>query len=109
MEIRKRLGMALEAMKMTRKGMIDVKGGVMLVLGLVMIALVGSIGATILASQQATQTENGTAYNISGYGLTAITNFANQLGTVGLVAGLGLILLVLFGAVYFLFGRTEGR
>lgn len=70
----------------------------------------GSIGATILASNQATQTVNSTAYNVSGNALTGLANFAAQLGNVGLVAGLALILLVLFGGLWFVFsGNMGGR
>ena len=89
----------------TKKGFIDMERGVMLVLGLVVIGIVGSIGATILTTNQATQSANSYAYNISGYGLTGLNSFASQLSNVGLVGGLALILIVLFGGLYFLFGR----
>ena len=91
----------------TKKGFIDMYQGVMLVLSLVVIAIVGSIGATILATNQATQTTNSVAYNVSGYGLTGLNSFASQLSNVGLVGGLALILIVLFGGLYFLFGQQK--
>ena len=87
----------------TKKGFMDMNQAVMLALGLVVVAIVGSIGATILATNQASQTSGSYAYNISGYGLSGLNSFASQLSNVGLVGGLALILMVLFGGLYFLF------
>ena len=110
-----------EILTKTKKGFIDMQQGVMLVLSLVVIAIVGSIGASILATNQAAQKTcvgvtscvagvNDTstvASNITGYGLTGINSFASQLSNVGLVGGLALILIVLFGGLYFLFGQQK--
>lgn len=89
-----------------KRGMINIGGGVNLVVGLVVIAIVGSVGASILASNQATQVTDSTAYNITGYGLDGLLNFAAQLGNVGQVGGLALILSVLAIALWMFWGKS---
>lgn len=63
----------------------------------VVVAVTIGIGATILATIQATQTVNGFAYNASQQGLSALNTFATNLGTLALV--------VVFGVILFFLGR----
>ena len=58
----------------------------------VVIAIVLGIGATVLASVQADQTENGTAYNASASGLTSIGTLAGWLPTIGVIVAAAIII-----------------
>lgn len=63
----------------------------------VVVAVTIGIGATILATIQSTQTNQSTAYNASGAGLTALNTFSTNLSTLALV--------VIFGVILFFLGR----
>ena len=69
----------------------------------VVFVIVVSIGGSVLTSVQAGQTASSTAYNATGYGLTGISNLANQSGTIGTILGAVIIIGLLLGA--FVMGR----
>ena len=56
-------------------------------LSFVLFVVVVSVGGQVLAGIQSSQTANSVAYNATGFGLTGITNLANQSGTIGTVIG----------------------
>lgn len=72
-------------------------GGVAFILSFLLLTIGASIGGDILTNIQADQTTDSVAYNITGKGLTGITKYSNQFGTVGLIAGAALIISVLVG------------
>lgn len=63
----------------------------------VVVAVTIGIGATILATIQADQTVNSSAYNASQAGLDSLNTFSSNLGTLALV--------VIFGIILFFLGR----
>lgn len=63
--------------------------------GVLVIAL--SLIGQVLTQQQATQTANTAAYNITGNGLTGALNVGNLVPTMGLVFGIVLVLGLLVG------------
>jgi len=67
-----------------------------LILVFAVIVIVASLIGTVLTSMQSTQTVNGTAYNISEYGLTGVSSFAKLLPTVGVIIGIVMVLVVIF-------------
>lgn len=64
----------------------------------IVVAVTISIGASILAGVQGTQTANSLSYNITGYGLTGTNTLGNWLPTIAIVVGAAVIL----GIVYYL-------
>ena len=52
-------------------------------LSFVLFVVVVGVGASVLSGVQASQTAGSYAANATGYGLTGITNLANQSGTIG--------------------------
>ena len=77
----------------------NVKG---LVIGFVLISLIASAGAIALdAFQDSDSVEtNSYAYNISGNGLLGIDNTTSYFGTAGTIAGVSLLLGIIFAAFY---------
>lgn len=69
----------------------------------VVFVIVVSIGGSVLASIQASQTPASVAANATGFGLTGITNLAAQSGTIGTILGAVIIIGLLLGA--FVMGR----
>lgn len=67
----------------------------------VVFVIVVAVGGQVLAGVQTGQTTNSVAYNATGYGLTGITNLANQSGTIGTVIGAAIIIGIVVGAFYF--------
>jgi len=67
-----------------------------LILTFAVIVIVASLIGTVLTSMQDTQTTNGTAYNISEYGLSGVSGFAKLLPTVGVIIGIVMVLVVIF-------------
>ena len=67
-----------------------------LILTFAVSVIVASLIGTVLTSMQDTQTENGTAYNISNYGLSGVSSFAKLLPTVGVIIGIVMVLVVIF-------------
>ena len=74
--------------------------------------IVVGVGGQILAGLQTSLTTynstGGTgnitqsvAYNATGFGLTGVTNLANQSGTIGTVIGASIIIGIVVGAFYF--------
>lgn len=82
-----------ELFKNNKKGQaITVTNAPTLVLSLGLLVIMSSIVGLIVGSVQSTQTTDSVEYNISGAGLTLFTNFSDQFGTIGIVAGAGLII-----------------
>ena len=67
----------------------------------VVFVIVVAVGGSVLSGVQTGQTANSVAYNATGYGLTGITNLANQSGTIGTVIGAAIIIGIVVGAFYF--------
>ena len=67
----------------------------------VLFVIVVSIGGSVLAGIQTGQTSGSVAYNATGYGLTGITNLAQQSGTIGLVLGAAVLIGIVASAFYF--------
>ena len=57
-----------------------------------------SIGGSVLAGVQTSQTANSVAYNATGSGLTGITNLATQSGVIGTILGAVIIIGLLMSA-----------
>ena len=72
---------------------------VLVVVGIVILAFVSSIGASIVTTQQTSQTVNSYAYNASGQGLSGINTFAQQIPSIANIGVLVVILMLLLGAV----------
>ena len=70
---------------------------------LVVVAIVLSIGATIVANIQSTQTSGSVAFNASAYGLTGLNTLASYVPTVALVA----VAAVVVGIVLVFFARRS--
>jgi len=82
-------------------------GGV-IAFGVLVIAL--SLIGQVLATQQATQTTNSIAFNVTGSGLTGTANIGDLVPTMGLVFGIVLVLGLLVGLlVLFSGGRFRGE
>lgn len=83
--------------------------GVNVVFGLIFIGILLGAGAVALAAMTPAAATNGVAaYNqtafVIGNGSSGVLNLSTQLPTVGTIAGVGLILMVLFVALgYFAF------
>ncbi len=58
----------------------------------VVIAIILGIGATILASIQTDQTENGSAYNSSANGLTSLETLSGWLPTIAVIVAAAIII-----------------
>lgn len=102
--------------KINKKGQIGMairEGGsafVYLGIFIVLISLVLGFGAKLVENQQADQTADGYAYNISEQSLQAMEDVGNEQSTFSSVGVIGVviaILLAVFGG--FLFSRGIGR
>ena len=71
-----------------------------LALAFVLFVICVSVGGSVLAGIQTSQTTNSVAYNATGYGLTGITNLANQSGTIGTVIGAAVLIGIVLTAFY---------
>ena len=69
-------------------------------LAFVLFVICVSVGGSVLAGIQTSQTTNSVAYNATGYGLTGITNLANQSGTIGTVIGAAVLIGIVLTAFY---------
>ena len=69
-------------------------------LAFVLFVVVVSVGGQVLAGVQSSQTANSVAYNATGYGLTGITNLANQSGTIGTIIGAAILIGIILTAFY---------
>ena len=58
----------------------------------VVIAIVISLGATVLAGMQDTQTADSVAFNTTGAGLDSLSTFGDYLPTIALVVVISLII-----------------
>lgn len=68
------------------------------VIVVVVVILAAAFSGDILADVAATQTANSAAYNITGYGLTTLTNMTQQMPNVGLILIVAVIIGILVGA-----------
>ena len=73
----------------------------------VLFVIILGIGASILTGIQAAQTAGSVAYNATGFGLTGISNIAQQSGTIGIVLAAAILIGIVVGAFY-MGGRKEG-
>ncbi len=85
--------------------------GISFVFGLLFIGILIGVGAIALTSMQPASTgglnSNMTA-SVFNNGSTSLVNYSTQLPTVGTIAGVGLIIMVLFVAVgAYVFGKKE--
>jgi uncharacterized membrane protein len=78
--------------KNAKRGQLNFLNVATFVLAGIVVVILGGIAATILVSIQAGQTANGLAFNITGFGLTMLTNIYNQFGTVGTILGAAVLL-----------------
>lgn len=60
--------------------------------------LAAAFSGDILADVQSGQTANSAAYNITGFGLTTLTNMTEQMPNVGLILVVAVIIGILVGA-----------
>ena len=75
-----------------------------IIMYLVILIIVG-IAATVLINIQGTQTQNSTAYNATGDGLTGIGNFADLMPVLGTILAAVLIIGAIIGVVAFFRNR----
>ena len=69
----------------------------------VVVAIVLGVGADVLDNIQDGQSQNSSAYNATGYGLTAIGKFSNWLPTIAVIV----VAAVIIGIIYmYFFMRT---
>jgi len=85
----------LELKRMNRKG--QVGGWVSFGLGLAISVVSFVVLAIMLGALQTSQTTNSLPYNISGNGLTFLSNVTGQLGTAGTILGVSLLLVIIAG------------
>ena len=96
-----KLGIIKQVREMQRKGNIS-PGMLTLVVGVIMLVVAGfvlSIGASIITTQQATQTSGTYAYNASGYTLQGLNTVAQQQSSVAGVLILAVFIAILFGVL----------
>jgi hypothetical protein len=70
-------------------------------LAFVLFVIVVSVGGSVLAGIQSSQTAGSVAANATGAGLTGITNLAAQSGTIGTVIGAAVLIGIVLSAFYF--------
>ena len=75
-----------------------------LAIGIVVLGIVVSIGATILINVRDTNTENGTAYNLANDAATGIAEYGNWFDIIVIVGVAAVVLSLIFMA----FGRKTG-
>jgi len=76
----------------------DFLGYAYMALGFVVFVVAIGIGASVLSGIQAGQVPDSVAANATGFGLTGITNLANQSGNIGLILGAVIIIGLLLSA-----------
>ena len=92
-------------MKGFKKGQL-MDRGVEYIMGLVIIGLLAGAGAIALAAFSSGQT--GNALNVINNATSGLLNFSIQLPSVGTIAGVGLIILVIVGAFGLFFMNRRG-
>jgi len=75
-----------------------------LAIGIVVLGIVVSIGATILINVRDTNTENGTAYNLADDAATGLAEYGNWFDIIVIVGVAAVVLSLIFLA----FGRRGG-
>ncbi len=80
----------------SRKG--QLAGATNIAIGLVTLVLVVAVGAIVLGDFQDTQTADSAPHNITGDGLTGLTNMSTQFGTVGTIAIAAVLISLVVGA-----------
>lgn len=84
-----------ENVRLGKKG---VMGGLMNnIIGFGVLVIATAIVGIILANLQATQTTDSIGFNITGFGLTGISNVAQQFGLMGIVIVMVAILALVLG------------
>ena len=86
---------------MNKKGAINFDNGTNFIITLVIVALLAASGIIALVAMKTssvTENDNTSKLNTTvNYAITGISNFTAQLGTVGTMLGVGLILVVILG------------
>ena len=94
---------------MKKKGQVSFASAPVMVMSLVLMGLVAAAGIIALVAFKSTNSTDATANTSIGYAITGISNFTAQLGTVGTMIGVGLILVVILGVFGMAaFGRGRG-
>lgn len=75
-----------------------------LAIGIVVLGIVVSVGATILINVRDTNTENGTAYNLADDAATGLAEYGNWFKIIVIVGVAAVVLSLIFMA----FGRSQG-
>ena len=94
-------------MQMTKKGQVGFGNALSGVVSLVLIVLVAAGGVIGLAAFKS-GSNNADANTTIGYGITSILNLTSQLGTVGTMLAVGLVMAIIFGTFAVLRGRGSG-
>lgn len=90
--------------KMNKKGM-SLADAPTLIITFLVVVVVASLAGTTLTSLQDTQTNDSSAYNITGDGITGVENFADLIPVIGVIIGIVMVLVVIF----MLWSPTGGR
>ena len=93
-----------------KKGAITLGDAGAMALTFVLFVIIVSVGGEILGGIQSGQTTNSVAYNITGTGLTGMTNLGNYSDTIGTIMGAAVIIgivLLAFGAYTMMGNRGQ--
>lgn len=71
------------------------------VMTLVFVGMILGAGLLALSAFQTSMTANTAEYNATGNAITSGLNLSAQLGTVGTIAGVAILISVVVGALYF--------
>lgn len=88
-------------MEMQKKSAVDLTD---LAIGIVVLGIVVSVGATILINVRDTNTASGVAYNLSNSAATGIAEYGNWFKIIVIVGVAAVVLSLIFMA----FGRNQG-
>lgn len=89
-------------MEMQKKSAVDLTD---LAIGIVVLGIVVSVGATILINVRDTNTANGVAYNLSNSAAVGIAEYGNWFKIIVIVGVAAVVLSLIFMA----FGRNQGE
>jgi hypothetical protein len=92
-------------MKLNKRGNVDM--AISWVYGLVVIGFLVGAGLLALGTFRDSMTALSAEANATGNVIGAIGNFATQLGTVGTMIGIALLIAVVFGALAYIAIRRE--
>lgn len=96
---------SVSKMENSKKGMVTLTEASAIAIAFVVFVVVLSVGGSILAGIQGTQTLGTTAYSATSAGMAGILNISNQSPVIGVVVGAVVILGLLLGAFYYVGGN----